>query len=231
MIENNELQTKNTNKILIIIPIIILFIAISFSLWKVYSNKEAKSNNDNLENITDDDSTKEDNIITDKDTNPDDGISSFDKSYSLSEIEESYSIIDSLLIKFIGSPISEVEDKYKYVAEITLNDKKINTGLFEDTNEKVIYSKDFAAQFNVKKINNLYVLQSIIGAQFGGTYFVVLNQNGDVLLKGSNVRTDFTLKNDEKYLTVTSYSDSPSMTDIGTEERYLIEENSITLKK
>ena len=231
MIENNELQTKNTNKILIIISIIILFIAISFSLWKVYSNKEAKSNNDNLENITDDDSTKEYNIITDKDTKPDDGISSFDKSYSLSEIEESYSIIDSLLIKFIGSPISEVEDKYKYVAEITLNDKKINTGLFEDTNEKVIYSKDFAAQFNVKKINNLYVLQSIIGSQFGGTYFVVLNQNGDVLLKGSNVRTDFTLENDEKYLTVTSYSDSPSMTDIGTEERYLIEENSITLKK
>ena len=231
MIENNELQTKNTNKILIIISIIILFIAISFSLWKVYSNKEAKSNNDNLENITDDNSTKEDNIITDKDTNPDDGISSFDKSYRLSEIEESYSIIDSLLIKFIGSPISEVEDKYKYVAEITLNDKKINTGLFEDTNEKVIYSKDFAAQFNVKKINNLYVLQSIIGSQFGGTYFVVLNQNGDVLLKGSNVRTDFTLENDEKYLTVTSYSDSPSMTDIGTEERYLIEENSITLKK
>lgn len=231
MIENNELQTKNTNKILIIISIIILFIAISFSLWKVYSNKEAKSNNDNLENITDDNSTKEDNIITDKDTNPDDGISSFDKSYRLSEIEESYSIIDSLLIKFIGSPISEVEDKYKYVAEITLNDKKINTGLFEDTNEKVIYSKDFAAQFNVKKINNLYVLQSIIGSQFGGTYFVVLNQNGDVLLKGSNVRTDFTLENDEKYLTVTSYSDSPSTTDIGTEERYLIEENSITLKK
>ena len=135
------------------------------------------------------------------------------------------------LLKFIGSPISEVEDKYKYVAEITLNDKKINTGLFEDTNEKVIYSKDFAAQFNVKKINNLYVLQSIIGSQFGGTYFVVLNQNGDVLLKGSNVRTDFTLENDEKYLTVTSYSDSPSMTDIGTDERYLIEENSITLKK
>ena len=87
MIENNELKTKNTNKILIIISIIILFIAISFSLWKVYSNKEAKSNNDNLENITDDDSTKEYNIITDKDTNPDDGISSFDKSYSLSEIE------------------------------------------------------------------------------------------------------------------------------------------------
>ena len=94
-----------------------------------------------------------------------------------------------------------------------------------------ITSPIFRLSINVKKINNLYVLQSIIGSQFGGTYFVVLNQNGDVLLKGSNVRTDFTLENDEKYLTVTSYSDSPSMTDIGTEERYLIEENSITLKK
>lgn len=38
-----------------------------------------------------------------------------------------------------------------YIQICRRNYSKINTGLFEGTNEKVIYSKDFAAQFNVKK--------------------------------------------------------------------------------
>ncbi len=221
----NTSEKKETSKSLLIILIIVLVVVTAYSLCKIYSDKTKPIDDDNSGDTTNviDDKTNGDQVT------PSESMFSFDNDYNLTNLEESYAIVDSLSIKFTGTPSTDVENGFTYVAEVTMNGKNIVTGLFEDVNKKVIYSKDYASQFNVKKINNLYILQSKIAAQYGGTYIVVLNQNGEVLLKKSNVKTDFTKVNNEKYLTITNYSENPSDNN-SVEEKYLIEENSLILK-
>lgn len=204
-------DVNRSRKILIIFFILIALVAVVFSVWRAYQNSNDKLN---------------DNEITDNNT-----LASIDKYYELSKSEESYSVDNSLSIKFIGSSIPDMDEGYNYVAEITINGKKINAGIFGNSNDKVIYSANCAASFNVKKINNLYFLQSKIAAQSAGTYLLVLNKTGDVVISEYNVLTDFNMENNKKYLTVTSYSTNPiAMDDLGNEKRYLIQEDSISLE-
>lgn len=209
---NEHVKAVNrSRKILIIFFILIALVAVIFSVWRAYQNSNDKLN---------------DNEITDNNT-----LASIDKYYELSKSEESYSVDNSLSIKFIGSSIPDMDEGYNYVAEITINGKKINAGIFGNSNDKVIYSANCAASFNVKKINNLYFLQSKIAAQSAGTYLLVLNKTGDVVISEYNVLTDFNMENNKKYLIVTSYSTNPiAMDDLGNEKRYLIQEDSISLE-
>lgn len=211
-------DVNRSRKILIIFFILIALVAVVFSVWRAYQNSNDKLNDNNSNN----------NNVENTDNNT---LASIDKYYELSKSEESYSVDNSLSIKFIGSSIPDMDEGYNYVAEITINGKKINAGIFGNSNDKVIYSANCAASFNVKKINNLYFLQSKIAAQSAGTYLLVLNKTGDVVISEYNVLTDFNMENNKKYLTVTSYSTNPiAMDDLGNEKRYLIQEDSISLE-
>ena len=231
--------SNNKKKILIIVFVSIALVAVVFSVWRAYQNSNDKLNDNQITDDynsddydgdlnSDNDNNSNNNSVENTDNNT---LVSIDKYYELSKSEESYSVDNSLSIKFIGSSIPDMDEGYNYVAEITINGKKINAGIFGNSNDKVIYSANCAASFNVKKINNLYFLQSKIAAQSAGTYLLVLNKTGDVVISEYNVLTDFNMENNKKYLTVTSYSTNPiTMDDLGNEKRYLIQEDSISLE-
>ena len=232
-------DVNKSRKILIIFFILIALVAVVFSVWRAYQNSNDKLNDNQITDDynsddhdsdlnSDDDNNSNNNNVENTDNNT---LASIDKYYELSKSEESYSVDNSLSIKFIGNSIPDMDEGYKYVAEITINGKKINAGIFGNSNDKVIYSANCAASFNVKKINNLYFLQSKIAAQSAGTYLLVLNKTGDVVISEYNVLTDFNMENNKKYLTVTSYSTNPiAIDDLGNEKRYLIQEDSISLE-
>ena len=64
-----------------------------------------------------------------------------------------------------------------------------NKTLFENKNDKVIWSESYSASFEVYLLNNYYVLISRIGKQINGSYILVLDKKGKVVNSYKDVST------------------------------------------
>ena len=116
---------------------------------------------------------------------------------SLDEIKESYTYGDLKLI-FTGdksSLINDEEGSYEYTLDISLNGKKIDSSIFGNKNNKVIWSSNHAASFRVVDIDNYYILVSSIGKQNDGSYILIIDKKGNFIKKFEDV--DITI-NEEK---------------------------------
>jgi len=101
---------------------------------------------------------------------------------NLDEIKESYTYGDLKLI-FTGDKSSLIngEEKYEYTLDISLNGKKIDSSIFGNKNNKVIWSSNHAASFRVVDIDNYYILVSSIIMQNDGSYVLIIDKKGNVL--------------------------------------------------
>ena len=79
---------------------------------------------------------------------------------------------------------------YQYNLDILFNNKKIDSNIFSDVNKKVLWSKTYAASFMVKKVNNYYLLKSMLGKQVNGEYIIVLDNNGNIVNSFSDVTSE-----------------------------------------
>lgn len=102
----------------------------------------------------------------------------------LSKETEDITFDSKLRIKFIGTASADMEGAYKYKAEIYLNNELVNHNFYTGSN---IYSKDYAANFTVYKIENTYIIHSFIAAQCGGADVLVLTEDRTVMTPYSNV--------------------------------------------
>ena len=92
----------------------------------------------------------------------------------LSKETEDIMFDEHLRIKFIGTKSSDMENAYKYKAEIYLDNELIRDNFFTGSN---IYSKDYAANVKVYKLEETYIITSFIAKQCGGTDILVLAQD------------------------------------------------------
>lgn len=102
----------------------------------------------------------------------------------LSKETEDITFDEKLRIKFIGTPSTDMEGAYKYKAEIYIDNELVTDNFYTGSN---IYSKDYAANFAVYKIENTYIMKSFIAAQCGGTYVLVLAEDKTSMTPYSDV--------------------------------------------
>ncbi len=92
----------------------------------------------------------------------------------LSKETEDIMFDEHLRIKFIGTKSSDMENAYKYKAEIYLDNELIKDNFFTGSN---IYSSEYAANVKVYKLEGTYIITSFIAKQCGGTDILVLAQD------------------------------------------------------
>lgn len=99
---------------------------------------------------------------------------------SLAKENETYTK-DKLIINFKGNKVPEGDDYYKYTADIKYDDKTIDNSFFNDKNNYRIWSENMASSFEIYKINNVYILNSMIARQCFSSEIMIFNTNGEVL--------------------------------------------------
>jgi hypothetical protein len=109
---------------------------------------------------------------------------------------------EHLRIKFIGTKSSDMENAYKYKAEIYLDNELIRDNFFTGSN---IYSKDYAANVKVYKLEGTYIITSFIAKQCGGTDILVLAQDKTAMTPYSDVTLE--LSEEMSSYTITKCSD------------------------
>ena len=102
----------------------------------------------------------------------------------LSKETEDITFDEKLRIKFIGTPSTDIEGAYKYKAEIYIDNELVTDNFYTGSN---IYSKDYAANFAVYKIENTYIMKSFIAAQCGGAHVLVLAEDKTSMTPYSDV--------------------------------------------
>lgn len=102
----------------------------------------------------------------------------------LSKETEDITFDEKLRIKFIGTPSTDMEGAYKYKAEIYIDNELVTDDFYTGSN---IYSKDYAANFTVYKIENTYIMKSFIAAQCGGTHVLALAEDKTSMTPYSDV--------------------------------------------
>lgn len=132
----------------------------------------------------------EDNKITNIPLNiylTDVDVNSLTKYLELKNINEEFKVDDRLTIKFVGTNEPENSTYFTYNAYIYLDGKLIDDKLFSDSNAKVIYSNNQYAKFTVKKINNLYLIDSTEARNFPHSYLLIINSSGNVIKSFSDI--------------------------------------------
>lgn len=109
-------------------------------------------------------------------------------------------VIGNLSLSFIGVKIEDIyyETRYQYTLDILVNGKKINSNIFSNKNNKVIWSSNYAASFKVLELDNYYIITSFIAKQNDGSYVLILNKDGKVL----KTFDDVGIKIDESNLSI-----------------------------
>ncbi len=102
----------------------------------------------------------------------------------LSKETEEITIDEKLRIKFIGTPSTEIDGAYKYKAEIYINNELINHNFFTGTN---IYSKDYAANITIFKLQNTYIINSFVAKQCGGSDVLVITEDKTSMIPYTDV--------------------------------------------
>lgn len=102
----------------------------------------------------------------------------------LSKETEDITFDEKLRIKFIGTPSTDMEGAYKYKAEIYIDNELVTDNFYTGSN---IYSKDYAANFTVYKIENTYIMKSFIAAQCGGMHVLALTEDKTSMTPYSDV--------------------------------------------
>ena len=119
------------------------------------------------------------------------------------ESELKYHVVDDLItISFNGikeDNDSEDEEHYRYTAQVFVNGQEIDSKIFNNENDRVIWSENYAASFKVIKVNNVYLLDSYIAKQFDGHYILIINSAGEALASYYDVGFKFD-KDNKKYI-------------------------------
>ena len=102
----------------------------------------------------------------------------------LSKETEDITFDEKLRIKFIGTPSTDMKGAYKYKAEIYIDNELVTDNFYTGSN---IYSKDYAANFTVYKIENTYIMKSFIAAQCGGMHVLALTEDKTSMTPYSDV--------------------------------------------
>lgn len=110
-------------------------------------------------------------------------------------------MINKLVLNFIGEKTGEASNNelaYKYILDMTMDGKKIESDIFKNKNNRVIWSSNCAASFEVLELDNYYILKSSIAVQTGGSYILVMDKEGNVLKSFEDVM----IKIDESNLSI-----------------------------
>ena len=219
IVKEPEKSKKKT--IIIIVSIIggiILLIAAGIIAWNKYVdymfNKADEEIYNSIDDIINEDIDIEDNDDYYEEEIEDDDLKeniklSNGEIYNI-ELEKSYyslTIDGHLNIEMQGEEDPNFEDGYKYTLKITFDGKPVSPQtLFENTNDKVVYSKNYAASFSIEKTNNVYILASEIAKQSNGSYVSVINSKGTVLNNFYDV--SMRIDNYNNQLTITKCQDN-----------------------
>ncbi len=101
-----------------------------------------------------------------------------DNNVKLAQLNEKFTN-NELTLNFIGEQTNDIENGYKYVLEIFIDNKQVDSKIFNDTTNKIIWSTNYASNFRVLTINNYYIFISSIAKQVNGDYVLILNKNGE----------------------------------------------------
>lgn len=101
-----------------------------------------------------------------------------DNNVKLEQLNEKFTN-NELTLKFIGEQTNEIENGYKYVLEIYIDNKQVDSKIFNNTANKLIWSTNYASKFRVLTINNYYIFISSVAKQVNGDYVLILNKNGE----------------------------------------------------
>lgn len=189
---------------------------------KYFINKEDEIIDDiNLEGFT-----EKYNAICDPttDNNQKIKITADSATIELSKANESLAVNNSLYIDFIGKQTET--DMYEYIANIYFNGVLVENNLFNNTNKKSIWSSNYAANFKVEKVNNLYFIISSIAKQQDGDYILILN-DGKVVDTFTDVKI---LLDKENKLFEISDCTTSNTDEACTKSSYNILDNSIIKK-
>lgn len=89
--------------------------------------------------------------------------------------------INRLHLDFEGVTYKTDEGHYQYVLNVKYDGNEIDSSFFNDKDNYRIWSYNMAANFEIHKINNVYVLISTIARQCFGSEVMIFNTNGNVL--------------------------------------------------
>lgn len=132
-------------------------------------------------------------------------------------------INDNIKMIFNGEKEEESEDLYMYTMQIIVDGINVETDIFNNSNNKVIYSEAYAASFRIIKIDDLYFLVSSIAKQNDGDYVVVL-KNGLVLYTYEDVQ--FNINKETKIIEISDCS-SNNLDENCSVIQYRIENNDL----
>ena len=92
----------------------------------------------------------------------------------LSKETEEITYDENLRIKFIGTKSSDMENAYKYKAEIYLNGELLSHNFYTGQN---IYSSNYGAQVKIYKLEGTYIISSFIAKQCNGNDVLVFTSD------------------------------------------------------
>ena len=122
--------------------------------------------------------------------------------FDLRNENETY-VFDKLTLNFNGIKTGSINnrDSYRYTLDILLDDKKIETNLFTNKDNRVIWSKDYAASFKFVDVGDYYILVSFIAKQNDGNYVLVMDKEGNIVRTFEDVSIVIDKKNLELKVT------------------------------
>ena len=92
----------------------------------------------------------------------------------LSKETEEITYDENLRIKFIGTKSSDMENAYKYKAEIYLNGELLSHNFYTGQN---IYSSNYGAHVKIYKLEGTYIISSFIAKQCNGNDVLVFTSD------------------------------------------------------
>lgn len=102
----------------------------------------------------------------------------FDKYIELNDIVKTFKK-DNLELKFVGTQI--MDNFYNYTLEIILNGKIVDSKIFGNIYNKIIWSSNHASSFRVMRLDNYYIFISSVEKEVDGSYVLILDNDGNVL--------------------------------------------------
>lgn len=92
----------------------------------------------------------------------------------LSKETEEITYDEKLRIKFVGTKSPDIENAYKYKAEIYLNGELLTHNFYTGQN---IFSSNYGANVKIYKIEETYIISSFIAKQCGGNDVLVFTSD------------------------------------------------------
>ena len=151
------------------------------------------------------------------------------KTIELKSANETLEVDNILNISFAGTKQEESngdQQYYEYVAKIAVNGKEVDSKIYNNENDKVIWSENYASRFKVTKVNNVYILDSYVAKQNDGHYVLIISSDGKVL--DSYYDVSFMLDYDSKKYVVTDCNSDGQIDEECPSKEYNILESSIS---